>query len=185
MRQLVLMLLLILHCSCSQGVDLEQLATPIAQLKSLAQDPVITQSLLKYRQQSLDLKELLELDQQWSSHPQLADDLLDPQDQRLFKEKLSINPPLFVELILMGDQGQTLGGVPITSDYWQGDEAKFKQTVMRENVYVGEIDWDESSRTISAQISVPVWIDGNLEGVLTGAIEADLEALSKTQVDNY
>ncbi|NVK36969.1 MAG: hypothetical protein HWE18_03500 [Gammaproteobacteria bacterium] len=56
---------------------------------------------------------------------------------------------------------------------------------MRENVYVGGIDWDESSRTISAQISVPVWIDGKLEGVLTGAIEADLEALSKTQVDNY
>ncbi|NVK36970.1 MAG: hypothetical protein HWE18_03505 [Gammaproteobacteria bacterium] len=117
MRQLALMLLLILHCSCSQGVDLEQLATPIAQLKSLAQDPVITQSLLEYRQQSLDLKELLELDQQWSSHPQLADDLLDPQVQRLFKEKLSVNPPLFVELILMGDQGQTLGGIPITSDY--------------------------------------------------------------------
>ena len=85
----------------------------------------------------------------------------------------------------MGKQGTTVAGAAHKTDKWQGDEVKFVETIKRENGYVSSLDWDESARTISAQISIPLWINGNIQGVLTGAVEANLEVLSNTEVNPY
>ena len=178
-------LLLLVFSVGANGVELEQLAKPIAQLKVIAEQPAIQMSIQTNSQDLLDIQDMIKIDQQWKVNPNLPNELLDPSVQQLFIEYLSQPHTMFVELILMGKQGQTLAGAPHTTDYWQGDEAKFIETLKRENVYVNSLDWDESSRTISAQISIPVWINGNIQGVLTGAVEANLEALSNTEVDPY
>lgn len=167
------------------AMELEQLARPIAQLKVIAEQPAVQAALESHSQDKLNIQDMLQIDQQWRINPELPIQLLDPDVQALFHNYLKQPQPMFIELILMGNQGQTLGGVPITSDYWQGDEAKFIETLKRENIYVSHLDWDESSRAISAQISIPVWVNGAIQGVLTGAVEANLEALNNTRVDLY
>ncbi len=177
----VTLLLLILSTNAN-GIDLEHLANPIAQLQAMAKQPALQQSAQRHSQANLSIQDMLKIDGRWRQDPDLVNSVLDVNVQELFKANLNQAKPVFVELILMGKQGQTLAGVPLTSDYWQGDEAKFIQTLKRENVYVSNIDWDESTRTISAQISVPVWVDGAILGVLTGAVEANLETLSNTEI---
>jgi len=175
-------LLLLIISTNVNAIDLEQLATPIAQLQKMATLPALQLAAQQHSQMHLDIEGLLKIDQQWRKDPDLANSLLDSNIQSLFKNHLNQPDAMFVELILMGKQGQTLAGVPLTSDYWQGDEAKFIEPLKRQNIYVGKINWDESSRTISAQISVPVWENGRILGVLTGAVEASLEILSNTEI---
>ena len=45
-----------------------------------------------------------------------------------------------------------------TSDYWQGDEAKFKKSFNggAGAVFVDDVSFDKSSQTYSVQVSVPV-----------------------------
>ncbi|MFY0642095.1 MAG: hypothetical protein JXR16_13675 [Bermanella sp.] len=185
MSSVKIIFLLLIFSVNANAVELEQLAKPITQLKAIAEQPAIQLSVQAHSHDPLDIQGMIKIDQQWKVNPNLPNELLDPRVQQLFIKYLSQPHPMFVELILMGKQGQTLAGAPHTTDYWQGDEAKFIETLKRENVYVSSLDWDESSRTISAQISIPVWINGNIQGVLTGAVEANLEALSNTEVDPY
>jgi len=65
----------------------------------------------------------------------------------------------------------------VTSDYWQGDEAKFTQTyaVGSDAVHFSDIDFDESSQSYQAQISFTI-IDpasGAPIGAMTVGVLAD------------
>lgn len=177
-------LLLLVFSVGANGVELEQLAKPITQLKAIAKQPAVQMSIQAHSQEKIDIQSMIEIDRQWQANPNLPNKMLDPSVQQLFNEYIQQPHAMFVELILMAKQGQTLAGAPITSDYWQGDEAKFLEVLKRENIFVSSLDWDESSRSISAQISIPVWVNGKIQGVLTGAVEANLEALSNTEIDH-
>ena len=51
-----------------------------------------------------------------------------------------------------------------------------------ESVFVDQLNWDDSTQTISAQISVPVKDQaGEMFGVLTGSVEASLGDLSQLE----
>lgn len=59
------------------------------------------------------------------------------------------------EIIVMDAKGLNVAASGVTSDYWQGDEAKHSDTfgVGAGAVHYGEIEFDESSQTYQAQIS--------------------------------
>lgn len=165
----------------TQAIDYEQLKGPIAQLRTFAKQPQLV-SIVNAQSLPVSIPYMLEIDQRWRVDNQLHKELLNQDIQAKFDQMLSKQGVLFVELILMGSSGQTLGAVPITSDYWQGDEDKFTQVMSHHDVFIGTLEWDESSQVVSAQISVPVMSDGKVIGVLTGAVEASLKALSLTEV---
>ena len=75
----------------------------------------------------------------------------------------------FKESFVMDDRGALVCMTQRTSDYWQGDEAKWQRSFNegRGALYVGEIAWDESADSMLVQISVPIMSDGRAIGALT------------------
>ena len=64
----------------------------------------------------------------------------------------------FTEIFVMDARGLNVGQSDVTSDYWQGDEAKWSETykVGPDALHISEIELDESTQTYQSQVSVPV-----------------------------
>ena len=71
--------------------------------------------------------------------------------------------------------GALLASYPITSDYWQGDESKFIMAVKNKGIYISGPNWDESSKTYSFFVSLPVIQQGKLLGVLVAGLDVSSE----------
>jgi len=71
-------------------------------------------------------------------------------------------------VFLCDKRGAVVGESPKTSDYWQGDEEKFVECYNRGdgNVFIGDLEFDDSTQSYTVQISIPVKDDGKTIGVL-------------------
>jgi len=80
------------------------------------------------------------------------------------------------EAFVMDSVGLNVAATGITSDYWQGDEAKWQQTYLMgpDAVYLGELELDESTQAFQIQISMPIVDPDSSE--LIGAITIGLNA---------
>jgi hypothetical protein len=84
------------------------------------------------------------------------------------------------ETFVMDDQGANVCATVKTSDYWQGDEAKWERAYAagKGAVFIDRPRFDESATVRLAQISVPVVEKGKVIGALTVGIV--VEKLSQT-----
>ena len=85
--------------------------------------------------------------------------------------------PALREVFAMDDQGANIGQNNLTSDYWQGDEDKWKKSFAERKggVDVGKPKFDKSAAATLQQVSLPlVDADGTVVGAITFgvAIEA-------------
>lgn len=62
------------------------------------------------------------------------------------------------EIFFVDALGMNVAASDITSDYWQGDEAKYQQTFLlgAGTVHLGDVEFDESTQVYQAQISVTI-----------------------------
>jgi hypothetical protein len=83
---------------------------------------------------------------------------------------------LITEMFVMDAQGLNVAASSVTSDYWQGDEAKFQQTfgVGPQAMHVSEVELDESTQTYQAQVSLSLTdpATGNVIGAVTFGLNA-------------
>jgi len=76
--------------------------------------------------------------------------------------------PLVVEAFVMNDRGTLVCSTIETSDYWQGDEAKWQRTfVDGKDPFVEEPAFDASSGRYAIQVSVPIAEAGKRTGAVT------------------
>lgn len=63
---------------------------------------------------------------------------------------------LVTEIFIMDAKGLNVAMSDVTSDYFQGDEAKWQETFLKgaDAVHLGEVELDESTQTYQTQISV-------------------------------
>ncbi|MFD2854813.1 hypothetical protein ACFSZS_08595 [Seohaeicola zhoushanensis] len=75
----------------------------------------------------------------------------------------------------MDNRGMNVAVSDVTSDFWQGDEAKFQQTFPRgpAALHVSEVELDESSQIYQAQVSFTVT---DAQGAPVGAVTIGLNA---------
>jgi hypothetical protein len=85
-----------------------------------------------------------------------------------------------LEAFLMDNQGALVCATQETSDYWQGDEAKW-QKPMKEGLdaFVDEPAYDESTQSYALQLSVPVQRGGARIGALTFTLKVPRPTASK------
>lgn len=81
------------------------------------------------------------------------------------------------EIILMDNKGLNVGICDATSDYWQGDEAKYQNTFAKGagSVFVDDVEQDSSTQKFQVQSSMTV-VDpasGQAIGVVTVGLDAD------------
>lgn len=115
------------------------------------------------------LAEIQDADKAWMATPGVNDvmrKLIDsPVAASLRAARASL--PALSEAFVMDKQGANVAMTDKTSDYWQGDEAKFTVcTKDQGSVWIGKVEFDESTQSYSVQISVPV-VDG---GAVIGAV---------------
>jgi hypothetical protein len=60
------------------------------------------------------------------------------------------------EIMIMDAKGLNVAQSQATSDYWQGDEAKWQVPFNEGRIHIGDIELDESTQSVQTQISVPI-----------------------------
>ncbi|MEO0937053.1 MAG: hypothetical protein AAFY38_02750 [Pseudomonadota bacterium] len=85
---------------------------------------------------------------------------------------------VITEVFVMDARGLNVASSGVTSDYWQGDEAKFQQTfpVGADAVHVADVELDESTQAYQGQVSMT--ISDPATGEPIGAVTFGLNAQS-------
>lgn len=85
---------------------------------------------------------------------------------------------MFTEIFVMDDKGLNVAQSDMTSDYWQGDEAKWQKTFLAgpEGIFIDEVEFDESTQTYQAQVSVSIADpdSGDVIGAITVGVNVEL-----------
>lgn len=85
---------------------------------------------------------------------------------------------LFTEIFVMDNKGLNVAQSDVTSDYWQGDEAKWKKTFLAgpDGLFIDEVEFDESTQTYQAQVSVSIADpdSGEAIGAITVGVNVEL-----------
>lgn len=86
---------------------------------------------------------------------------------------------LFTEIFVMDAKGLNVGQSDVTSDYWQGDEAKWKETYSagKGSIHVSELEEDDSTQLLQSQVSVPVVDPGSGEHIGAVTFGVNVEKL--------
>ena len=82
---------------------------------------------------------------------------------------------LITEIFVMDNRGLNVGQSDITSDYWQGDEAKWRESFGVDAFYIEDAERDESTQLMQSQASLPI-IDpktGAVIGTITVGVNLD------------
>ena len=123
------------------------------------------------------------LDKQWRAERKVADkpliaDLLNRPASKWLREKQAETARFVTEVFAMDDKGLNVAQSDETSDYWQGDEAKWKKTFLvgPDAVFIDEVEFDESTQTYQAQVSVSIADpdSGNVIGAITVGVNVEL-----------
>jgi hypothetical protein len=145
-------------------------------LAALAADATLLEAV-RARNAGADLSpdEIAALDAEWRAQVgAAASPLIDEVTGRPASARLSemrdASRGLLTEIILMDRHGLNAAVSDVTSDYWQGDEAKWLETYAAGPgaMHVSEIEFDESTQTYQAQVSMTV--TDPEAGVAVGAV---------------
>lgn len=122
------------------------------------------------------------LDKKWraevsaGSHPMIDGVMGTPVSKKLAELEQAAGG-LVTEIFIMDDKGLNVAQSEITSDYWQGDEAKWQKTysVGPGTIFIDDVEKDESTQTFQSQLSMTVTdpATGKAIGAITVGINVD------------
>jgi hypothetical protein len=146
-------------------------------LAAMGSDPVIVKAVKEENAKGKSLDQIKEMDGKWLAHAGVADYMQALMDSECGKylSKGQKDSPYLSEVFVMDNQGANVAMTNKTSDYWQGDEAKFQKSFAEGKgaVFVDDVKFDDSSQTYLVQVSVPVMDGGKAIGAITFGVDVD------------
>ena len=149
-------------------------------LEAFGTDPVIVNAVKSENAKGKSISQIKSMDKKWRATPGIADymqRLMDSECGRYLAE-IQNGSPYFAEIFVMDNQGANVAMTDKTSDYWQGDEAKFKESYKdgKGAIHTGDEEFDDSTQAYLVQVSVPVK-DGDrvIEAITVGVDIDELE----------
>jgi len=162
-------------------------------LKPVVMESIVIDSVKEQNSQhaSLSQSDIDNLDKTWraetdSGSGDLIDAVLGKPVSGYLSDALDEQQGLISEIFVMDNRGLNVGQSGLTSDYWQGDESKWQETfkVGPDAIHLSEIEFDESSQTYSAQVSISI-TDPDTNTVIGAAtFGVDAEALEYVSVQD-
>jgi hypothetical protein len=145
-------------------------------LAAIAADPALVAAVKEQNARGQTLAEIQAADKVWMATPgvsPLMQKLMDsPLAQRL--RGLREQMPFLAESFVMDHLGANVAMTEKTSDYWQGDEAKFTDCVKDGGqTWVGKLLFDDSTQTYSVQISLPIRDGDKIIGAICFGIDVE------------
>lgn len=146
-------------------------------LADMGRDPVIVEAVKAENARGKSLSSIKEMDDKWKNTPGIADFMQKMMDSKCGRHlrDLQDSKPYFAEIFVMDNQGANVCLTDKTSDFWQGDEAKFQNSFKGGNgaVFVDGVEFDDSTQSYISQISVPVLDGDKAIGAITFGIDVD------------
>lgn len=159
----------------------------VSEAKNWLSAPVVEIALgaQNRRYTGLDQADIDRLDRQWrnereaENQPLIAATLNNPLSTYLTQIQ-ALSGGLYTEIFVVDSNGLNAGQSSVTSDFWQGDEAKFQKTyqVSANAIFIDEPEQHEGTRTWRAQLNFTL-VDrsGNPQGAAT--VEINLTELER------
>lgn len=148
----------------------------------------ITVAAQNARHDGIGQAEIDDLDKQWRSEREAADKplisatLSNPLSVYLLRMQAR-SGGLYTEIFIMDEYGLNVGQSSITSDYWQGDEAKYKKTfqVGPDTVFIDEPEWKADTGIWRAQVNMTIADNDSGERIGAAVFEINLTELKRRQ----
>lgn len=103
------------------------------------------------------------LDKQWraetkSGNRPMIDKMLGNSLSAYLKKVKTDGKDLYTEIFVMDNRGLNVGQSDVTSDYWQGDEGKWKKTYLvgPNALFIDKVKHDESTQEFQVQASLSI-----------------------------
>jgi hypothetical protein len=158
-----------------------------SKFNSWTSDPVLIDAIRSQNKANSGLKQsdIDALDKKWraetnaGARPMIDEVLGRPASKKLLGFKNG-GTGLFTEIFVMDNRGLNVAQSDATSDYWQGDEAKWKKTFLAgpDAVFIDEVEFDDSTQTYQVQVSLAIADpdSGAVIGAITVGVNAELLA---------
>lgn len=136
-----------------------------AQIMEWANDPVLIEAIRAQNEMTAGYSpaDIDAADQRWraevgTSNTPTISPVIDNAAADFLRSRLEESGGTITEVFIMDAQGLNVAATGATSDYWQGDEAKFSETyeVGPGAVHMGDIEFDESSQRYQGQVSITI-----------------------------
>lgn len=174
-------LLMMLQVSAEKEGSARARETAYARIEAgrrIAADPELVRALVARNETKETPEEVKARDKEWMANPKYAlrkTLTSNPCAQHL--KSMIASDPIVVEAFLMDQRGGIVCSTVETSDYWQGDEAKWKKTYEEgKAVFIDEPALDQSTDTYAVQLSLLVSEGGRKVGALTLTLKIPREA---------
>ncbi|MBU1168235.1 MAG: PDC sensor domain-containing protein [Proteobacteria bacterium] len=146
-------------------------------LAAMGSDPVIVDAVKQENAKGKTLDQVKKTDETWKATAGISDSMKAIMDSECGKHVRSIQAqkPFYAEIFVMDNLGGNVAMTDKTSDYWQGDEAKFINSFNKGAgaVFIDDVEFDESSQSYLVQVSVPVKDGDKAIGAITFGIDVD------------
>lgn len=128
-------------------------------------DPMLIEAIKRQNtnNSTLSQRDIDRMDKEWRAEKKAKNkptiDTVLNNSLSVFLKKIAANSNgLYSEIIVMDNKGLNVGQSKVTSDYWQGDEAKWQKTYLAgpNSLHIAKIKFDDSARGFQIQASVPI-----------------------------
>lgn len=160
----------------------------VADVRQILQSEIVVRSVLGANalKDGMTEADYDALDKVWraereaQSQPLIATTLSNPLSAYLTRVQAH-SLGLFTEIFVVDEHGLNVGQSNITSDYWQGDEAKFQKTfpVGPNAVFIDEAEYHEGSDTHRAQLNLTVADPSTGRAIGAATFEINLTELNR------
>lgn len=132
-----------------------------------------------YDQTQIDELDIIWRTQVGSTDAELIQDIMVSPTSTRLREQVEATGGAITEAFIMDQHGLNVAASHVTSDYWQGDEAKFTETYGQGpgQVHYGDIELDQSSQTVQGQVSMTIIDDETGEPIGALTVGINLTAL--------
>lgn len=174
-RVAVPLLLCLTACKDSTSID-DKLSGEASLLTTWTGDATLIAAVNTQNSQNLTLAQIQSRDTAWiAGHAADLVSAVTTNACAIRLRQLAATRAEYGESFVMDNQGALVCATAATSDYWQGDEAKWQKSFNNGagGTFIDAPAFDVSSNTMLAQISVPISSGGKVVGALTVGIKVD------------
>jgi hypothetical protein len=151
-------------------------------IEAMGKDPEIAKAVAKQNAVKMSLDQIEQIDKAWIGGGEDARIRELQTNACAVRLKALISKfPAYGESFVMDNQGANVCMAGKTSDYWQGDEAKWQKSFNggKGQSFIDKAHYDTSSKAILVQISVPVMDGAQTIGAITVGVDPSKVTASK------
>lgn len=163
-------------------------ANVVAAVREWSETPIVIEAIkaANLAHQSYTQAQVDELDKAWRAEterddqPMITAVLVHPLSSYLTRiQARSLG--LYSEVFVMDNKGLNVGQSSITSDYWQGDEAKYQKTysVGPDAVFIDEPEFNTDTKTWRVQLNLSVVDPANKQAIGAITVEFNMTELER------